>query len=322
MIAGSRTKTETQTPIKPFSMSFTQLTILYSVSILFCGRAGLLLHELIGHGLMAKLLGAQVTQVELHWFGGGSVHFDWASGFPQSYQFVIYFGGIFIELLTAVILFWCCRKRHLWLAQLLAGVLLLHSLFYWATSTQGEFGDGRLLLHYFPLSAPYQVYLLTSLFWLSCFMVTRCLWHWSHALSSRDTLLRHVMFHGGAVIIAVICHGCLSYGEILFLSPSSSAHERVFEPEYSFELAKLRTEYMEEHHKEPDQHWEESKTEELQPWPHYRLFLVLSGLVFGSFSLTRRSQKNFMPNMPSIPLVTLATVLVFMLMWATKLKSS
>ena len=302
-------------------MSFFKLAVLYTLSILFCGRAGLLLHEMVGHGLVAKLLGAQVTSVELHWFGGGSVHFQWSPDFPAHLKFFIYFGGIFIELLIAGCLWIWCRKRHIWIAELLACVLFLHSLFYWATSTQGHFGDGRQLQTFIPLSNTLQLTILTGLFWQSCFLVARRLWNWSHGLHSRKSIVHHLLLHGGAVSIAVLVHGGLSYSEFRYFNSTSPAHQIVFKPEHEFTIDQLRKAYVEEHQQAPNQQWESEKEEELQPWPHYSIFMIFFGTLFGLMGIRYGKTNHHELSSPSLTPVAIFTSLTFALIWVIKFNS-
>ena len=39
-------------------------------------RIGLLVHELLGHGGAALVVGGDITAVRLHWYGGGWIRYD------------------------------------------------------------------------------------------------------------------------------------------------------------------------------------------------------------------------------------------------------
>lgn len=111
-------------------------------------RVALVGHELIGHGVLAVLFGAQLTAYRLFLFGGGWVSYRW-SGRPGAAEgLAVSLGGIGLELLLGgVALLVAFRVRPASIARVallaVATLLLLHGGFYLAAGTHHGFGDGR-----------------------------------------------------------------------------------------------------------------------------------------------------------------------------------
>ncbi|MCW5809019.1 MAG: hypothetical protein KIT31_42090, partial [Deltaproteobacteria bacterium] len=109
-------------------------------------RAGLLVHELLGHGAVALALGGSITNVKLFWFAGGWVR---TSVEPAPFaQHATLLGGIAVELVVGIAL-WIALARRTSLAariaRALGATLAAHGFFYLAAGTFHGFGDGALL---------------------------------------------------------------------------------------------------------------------------------------------------------------------------------
>jgi len=125
-----------------------KLALLVFAIALATSRVGLILHEVVGHGVLAIVLGGHITGWSLHTFGGGWVAFARAEPWAGADAIAVQLGGIAIELVAAAIAALAARRLHgaAWLA--LAGAawaLAIHAAFYLAVGTFHGFGDGTLL---------------------------------------------------------------------------------------------------------------------------------------------------------------------------------
>ncbi len=125
-----------------------RLAVLVFAIALAVSRFGLVLHELVGHGVTAAALGADVTGWHLYVFGGGWLGFERATAFQDGEAFAVYLGGIAVELVVAAALAAFAARRD-GVARLAIGgaawALALHAGWYLAAGTFHGFGDGWLL---------------------------------------------------------------------------------------------------------------------------------------------------------------------------------
>ena len=107
-------------------------------------RLGLILHELVGHGLLAELFGAEVTAWSLHAFGGGWVRHQ-PGVLTGAAAHLVQLGGIVVELAAAAGAALASRRvrglARLGLAAA-AAAFALHAGWYLAAGTFHGFGDG------------------------------------------------------------------------------------------------------------------------------------------------------------------------------------
>ena len=109
-------------------------------------RIGLVLHELVGHGVLAVAAGSRVTGWSLHAFGGGWIGYDRRLG--ETAAHAVQVGGLAVELVAAVLCALVTRRTN-GLVRLgfaaSACALAIHAGWYLAAGTYHGFGDGWLL---------------------------------------------------------------------------------------------------------------------------------------------------------------------------------
>jgi hypothetical protein len=120
------------------SLALTVLAVALATS-----RIGLIVHELVGHGVAALLSGGEVTGWRLHWFGGGWIAYDRDGGTLAAHG--VQAAGIVSELVLAGVAALAAR-RTTHLARLAFGAaawaLAIHAGWYLAAGTFHGFGDG------------------------------------------------------------------------------------------------------------------------------------------------------------------------------------
>lgn len=123
-----------------------RLAVLLACAALATSRLGLIGHELVGHGGMALLCGAQITDVHLFWFAGGWIRYRLAEPTFAS-ALAITMAGIGLELVVGLALAISVRGptlgRHI--ARGIGLALVVHGTWYLATGAFHGFGDGLLL---------------------------------------------------------------------------------------------------------------------------------------------------------------------------------
>lgn len=123
-----------------------RLAVLLACAALATSRLGLIGHELVGHGGMALLCGAKVTDVQVFWFAGGWIRYRLATPSFAS-AFAIAMAGIGLELVVGAALWFLVRGESLG-RRIVRGIgmaLVLHGTWYLATGAFHGFGDGLLL---------------------------------------------------------------------------------------------------------------------------------------------------------------------------------
>jgi hypothetical protein len=121
-------------------------------------RAGLIAHELVGHGGAAVASGGEVTSVRLFWFGGGWIRYGLADSTPAG-VLAISLGGIVIELVLGGALWlgfarWDSLRARL--VRAAGAALVIHAAWYFATGSWHGYGDG-VQLHRVLAEARYPV---------------------------------------------------------------------------------------------------------------------------------------------------------------------
>lgn len=118
--------------------------LVFAVTTIAGGFAGLVVHEIVGHALLAYLFGARAISVRLNPDFTGSVHFDGAS-LSLWQNVVVDSGGIAVNLVSGFgALLLERRVRATWLRRFLVvfgGISVYKALEYLATSLY--LGDGR-----------------------------------------------------------------------------------------------------------------------------------------------------------------------------------
>jgi len=124
-----------------------RLTGLLLATALATSRLGLLAHELVGHGGTAIALGGRIREVQLFWFAGGWIDYDFVSPPSTAARLAISMGGIAIELVAGSALWFAIRGASLGrtLLRAVGAVLVAHAGWYLATGAWHGFGDGHLL---------------------------------------------------------------------------------------------------------------------------------------------------------------------------------
>jgi hypothetical protein len=127
---------------------FALIAAAFFLVALATSRVTLVGHELVGHGALAVLLGADLLSYKLFLFGGGWVSYRWGAPPAPAEQLAVALGGIGFELVAGAIALWLSRRRpagSLSRVALLsvATIVLLHGGFYLAAGAHHGFGDGR-----------------------------------------------------------------------------------------------------------------------------------------------------------------------------------
>ncbi len=182
---------------------------------LVLSRVGLVLHEVLGHGGLATLLGGELREVSLFWFGGGWVRTITPPG--EMRLVAVQLGGIAVELGAAGLLALGARRARAPMSKallVLAGyVLAAHALWYAATGIWHGFGDGARLhqllgpaRHAVALAA---AALLCGLTVLGTRAMIRAL-----APALEGPWRRRLMATLGAAALAGAAHAALAFGEV------------------------------------------------------------------------------------------------------------
>ncbi|MEZ4360808.1 MAG: hypothetical protein R3B48_11545 [Kofleriaceae bacterium] len=195
-------------------MRVMRLTALLTCLGLVISRAGLLLHELVGHGGAALACGGQVGERRFFWFAGGWIRTSTPGG-SELTRLVVELGGIAAELVVGgALLAWARGRGARGGRARLAGLLLLaHGLWYAATGTWHGFGDGTGL-HRLLGSARYAVALalgaaLCAVAALGARALARAFA--PHVAGATPRRLALVLVAAAA---AAATHGALTFGEV------------------------------------------------------------------------------------------------------------
>jgi len=195
-----------------------RLAMLVLAVALATSRLGLVLHEMVGHGLPAVALGADLTGWHLYVFGGGWLGFERATAFTGAEPYLVYLGGILSELLAAVVLALAARRCD-GVARLAVGgaawALALHAGWYLAAGAFHGFGDGWLLHRTLGGTARGVVVAATGAALVGgAFLAGRRLGGGLRALAPATTPRRQLAVAAGALGLALAGHAALTFAEL------------------------------------------------------------------------------------------------------------
>jgi hypothetical protein len=128
--------------------AFARLVALLFLVGLTASRVGVVVHELGGHGAVARGFGCSLTALRLFLFGGGWVDYDCGPLAPAQ-QLAIDLGGIAVQAIAGALLALVARWVRDPFARLAvagtAALFVLHALYYLVTGVHYGVGDGRAL---------------------------------------------------------------------------------------------------------------------------------------------------------------------------------
>ena len=124
-----------------------RLTALLLAIALATSRLGLLAHELVGHGGTTLLVGGRVTDVQLFWFAGGWIRYQFTAVPSVAAQLAISMGGIAVEIICGSALWAFVRGNTIGrrLLRAIGATFVVHATWYFATGAWHGYGDGQLL---------------------------------------------------------------------------------------------------------------------------------------------------------------------------------
>ncbi|MFT3693148.1 MAG: hypothetical protein QM831_08395 [Kofleriaceae bacterium] len=115
---------------------------------LITSRLGLVLHEFVGHGGAAMLVGGHVTKVHLFWFAGGWINYEFPAPPSIGQQLFISMGGIIVEVIVGLVTLAIARRGDSLgrkLARAMGATMIMHGTWYFANGAWSGWGDGLLL---------------------------------------------------------------------------------------------------------------------------------------------------------------------------------
>jgi hypothetical protein len=135
------------TTARAWAVAIARLTAFALALSMVISRAGLVIHEAIGHGAAAYAVGSSVTEVRLYAVAGGWIQYGPAT-WTSPRVAVVTLGGIAIEWLAAALCGWAARRRGGWLGlglEAAAWGLAIHGGLYLAIGAADGVGDGQWL---------------------------------------------------------------------------------------------------------------------------------------------------------------------------------
>jgi len=204
------------------------LAAVFFLVALATSRVALVAHELVGHGLVAVALGADLVGYKLFLFGGGWVTYRWPAGPPgEGVSLAVAMGGIALEAVAgsvSLVVAVRCRGAVARIASTaVATILLLHAGFYLAAGTHHGFGDGRAahdaLGAWRPLLVvPLSIAVVAGGFWLARRLAAEVA-----SWVAGGTMARAGQI-AAAALLAAAAHGALTYGERVLTRDDTYAH--------------------------------------------------------------------------------------------------
>lgn len=268
-----------------------RLSLLFSLAGLMASRIGLLVHEFLGHGGMASVLGGELPHWRLFLFGGGWIQYQRDPWYTPGQELAIALAGVGCETIVAALL-WLIAYR---LGALARGMLRIAALLLWAhvcvyiaTGTHYGFGDGMIL------------HTLLALGWRLLLVLVLCLIMASMAygLAKQGLILGATLEIGGgvrrlawtslAILVAAGLHAGLYYGERALID-TDQTYEALMQREVERRAAQYEASLAAQREL-VGQPWSEKQAEtarvryveEHEPWPLRPVLLVL-GLLAGAF---------------------------------------
>jgi hypothetical protein len=136
------------------SLSRLLLFNLFLLSLLIVStRLATLFHEVLGHGVPAAAMGAEVNGIRLSLFGGGNAYYRFGGDLGPAGAFAVSFGGILVNMMTgAAAILWAGRQgpgrtRAVFLSlfgmvSLLGGLIYASLGFYYGVGDPVAWMDG------------------------------------------------------------------------------------------------------------------------------------------------------------------------------------
>lgn len=112
---------------------------------LVISRAGLVVHELAGHGGAAYAVGGSVTDLHVYLFAGGWIEYGGSGRWSPTALAAVSLAGIAVELAVAGLLAAWARRRGGLAPLAAAWALAIHAALYLAIGTADGVGDGAWL---------------------------------------------------------------------------------------------------------------------------------------------------------------------------------
>lgn len=112
---------------------------------LVISRAGLVVHELAGHGGAAYAVGGTVTDLHVYLFAGGWIEYGGSARWSPAALAVVSLAGIAVELAVAGLLGAWARRTDALAVTAAAWALAIHAALYLAIGTADGVGDGAWL---------------------------------------------------------------------------------------------------------------------------------------------------------------------------------
>jgi len=240
-----------------------KLSLFFFFLLFLAGRIGLFLHEFAGHALAWHVMGGRLAGFRLFIFGGGRVQYDQMhrlSNLSLTQQLTIQLSGIVVELAVGIILavlviFLSTTRSIKALLVSLAGVLIVHALFYLTVGTYYGSGDGHLLFNLFQEGVRRNFLIFTStMAFGAAFLIS---YQFSPIIKS---WLEDGYINRGKWIIlccaciAVLFHTMLTIGERILVNDTGYARIKTSENERlkAAELSKFIAAYIEKYGTQPD----------------------------------------------------------------------
>lgn len=125
--------------------------ILSESMLILSTRLGAFLHEFVGHGLMARILGGSFEAFSLTLFAGGEAKFS--GNFNKIDTLCVCFGGILVNLVTGFAVLVIIQKRRFSFSLILfgiflAGISILSQIQYLILGAYYQYGDPACLANY------------------------------------------------------------------------------------------------------------------------------------------------------------------------------
>ncbi|HEY8147230.1 MAG TPA: hypothetical protein VIG06_31340 [Kofleriaceae bacterium] len=209
------------------------LAAVFALVALATSRITLVAHELVGHGLTAVALGADLVSYRLFLFGGGWVSYRWPDGPPGEVGgMAVAMGGIGLEVIAGAIALVVALRSRRPVARVgllaTATILLLHAGFYLAAGTHHGFGDGRAVQEALGAWRPLVVVPAAAAVVIGGFFLAARLGREVTAWVDGGPLARAAQI-AAAAVLAAAAHGALTFGERALTSDSQYA--RIMEHE-------------------------------------------------------------------------------------------
>lgn len=201
----------------PAAPRFLRLAGLCTLTALLTSRVTLLVHELIGHGAVAKAFGAEIVEIGLFLFAGGWIRYEhgpWGMGAALASTL----GGIGLEIILGIAALWLARRPapgsplRFGLAAF-GAIDLVHASYYLATGAHHGYGDGFLLHRALGASRPWLVVPASAATVVVAYLVARRLGDEAKPWLVGATRGRRLVSLLAATLVAGGVHAALAVGE-------------------------------------------------------------------------------------------------------------